>query len=49
MVVNTAKVIHRMRPKGDQSLSGVYFQKRKTSNMNQKTAATEKTSNRRNT
>ena len=39
MVVRTENVIQSTLPRGDHSLSGVYFQNRNTSNMNQNTAA----------
>ena len=35
MVVRTENVIQSTLPRGDHSLSGVYFQNRNTSNMNQ--------------
>ena len=43
MVVRTENVIQSTLPRGDNSLSGVYFQNRNTSNMNQNTAARAKT------
>ena len=36
MVVRTENVIQSTLPRGDHSLSGVYFQNRNTSNMNMK-------------
>ena len=48
MVVRTENVIQSTLPRGDHSLSGVYFQNRNTSNMNQNTAARAKTIKRRN-
>ena len=47
MVVRTENVIQSTLPRGDHSLSGVYFQNRNTSNMNQNTAARAKTIKRR--
>ena len=46
MVVRTENVIQSTLPRGDHSLSGVYFQNRNTSNMNQNTAAKEEKSKR---
>ena len=46
MVVRTENVIKALF-QGDHSLSGVYFQNRNTSNMNQNTAARAKTIKRR--